>query len=196
MSSNNAVIKTWFAQPILEVFDLISEDENENLIKQIEFIKSNTQSGGKGWNTNVYNTYEKFSLHTSDFFNNLITKIEYNTDKFALQLGSEAEYKVNESWFNFYNKYDYQEYHYHPFSFFSAIYFFKNPENAGKTIFKSYEEPNMLPLKNLIRNKLSQSNCDYSPSARTLLIFKSNLLHMVSQSQSDEPRITASFNLV
>ena len=54
----------------------------------------------------------------------------------------------------------------------------------------------MLPLKNLIRNKLSQSNCDYSPSARTLLIFKSNLLHMVSQSQSDEPRITASFNLV
>ena len=43
MSSNNAVIKTWFAQPILEVFDLISEDENENLIKQIEFIKSNTQ---------------------------------------------------------------------------------------------------------------------------------------------------------
>ena len=98
MSSNNAVIKTWFAQPILEVFDLISEDENENLIKQIEFIKSNTQSGGEGWNTNVYNTYEKFSLHTSDFFNNLITKIEYNTDKFALQLGSEAEYKVNESW--------------------------------------------------------------------------------------------------
>jgi len=196
MSSNNAVIKTWFAQPILEVFDLISEDENENLIKQIEFIKSNTQSGGEGWNTNVYNTYEKFSLHTSDFFSNLITKIEYHTDKFALQLGSEAEYKVSESWFNYYNKYDYQEYHCHPLSLFSAIYFFKNPENAGKTIFKSYEEPNMLPLKNLIRNKLSQSNCDYSPSARTLLIFKSNLLHMVSQSQSDEPRITASFNLV
>ena len=196
MSSNNAVIKTWFAQPILEVFDLISEDENKNLIKQIEFIKSNTQSGGEGWNTNVYNTYEKFSLHTSDFFSNLITKIEYHTDKFALQLGSEAEYKVSESWFNYYNKYDYQEYHCHPLSLFSAIYFFKNPENSGKTIFKSYEEPNMLPLKNLIRNKLSQSNCDYSPSARTLLIFKSNLLHMVSQSQSDEPRITASFNLV
>ena len=196
MSSNNAVIKTWFAQPILEVFDLISEDENKNLIKQIEFIKSNTQSGGEGWNTNVYNTYEKFSLHTSDFFSNLITKIEYHTDKFALQLGSEAEYKVSESWFNYYNKYDYQEYHCHPLSLFSDIYFFKNPENSGKTIFKSYEEPNMLPLKNLIRNKLSQSNCDYSPSARTLLIFKSNLLHMVSQSQSDEPRITASFNLV
>ena len=67
MSSNNAVIKTWFAQPILEVFDLISEDENEYLIKQIEFIKSNTQSGGEGWNTNVYNTYERYSLHKSDF---------------------------------------------------------------------------------------------------------------------------------
>ena len=130
------------------------------------------------------------------FFNNLTTKIEYHTDKFALQLGSEAEYKVSESWFNFYNKYDYQEYHYHPLSFFSAIYFFKNPENAGKTIFKSYEEPNMLPLKNLKRNELSQSNCHYIPRERTLLIFKSNLLHMVSQSQSDEPRITASFNLV
>ena len=85
---------------------------------------------------------------------------------------------------------------YHPLSFFSAIYFFKNPENAGKTIFKSYEEPNMLPLKNLKRNDLSQSNCHYIPRERTLLIFKSNLLHMVSQSQSDEPRITASFNLV
>ena len=47
MSSNNAVIKTWFAQPILEVFDLISENENENLIKEIKTIKSNTQSGGQ-----------------------------------------------------------------------------------------------------------------------------------------------------
>ena len=86
MSSNNAVIKTWFAQPILEVFDLISEDENENLIKQIEFIKSNTQSGGEGWNTNVYNTYEKFSLHTSDFFNNLITGLSMFLDLIFLNL--------------------------------------------------------------------------------------------------------------
>ena len=196
MSLDKAVIKTWFAQPILEVFDLISENENENLVKEIESIKLNTQSGGEGWNTNVYNTYEKFSLHTSDFFNDLTTKIEYHTNKFAIQLGSESEYKVSESWFNFYNKHDYQEYHCHPFSFFSAIYFFKNPENAGETIFKSYEEPNMLPLKNLKINNLSQSNCHYNPKARTLLIFKSSLLHMVSQSQSDEPRITASFNLV
>ena len=42
-------------------------------VKEIDSIKLNTQSGGEGWNTNVYNTYEKFSLHTSDFFNNLIT---------------------------------------------------------------------------------------------------------------------------
>ena len=35
MSTNNAAIKTWYAQPILEVFDLISENENENLIKVI-----------------------------------------------------------------------------------------------------------------------------------------------------------------
>ena len=152
MSSNNAAIKTWFAQPILEVFDLISENENENLIKEIKSIKSNTQSGGQGWNTNVYNTYERYSLHKSDFFNNLTTKIEYHTDKFALQLGSEAEYKVSESWFNFYNKYDYQEYHYHPLSFFSAIYFNKtfHPNLKLSTITTMIPSQWLIPMNKII----------------------------------------------
>jgi len=192
---SKALIKTWFAQPILEISDLISKDENLILLNEIYKIKSITNSGGKGWNTSVYNTYEQYSLHDKDIFKNLINLIETNTKSFALQMGSDATYKVKESWFNYYKKGDYQEFHYHPGSYFSAIYFFKNPINSGKTVFRSFEEPNMLPLKNLRKNDLSYSSCEYVPENNTLLIFKSNLLHMVTQSQSDDIRITGAFNL-
>lgn len=192
---SNALVKTWFAQPILEVYDLISESENNILLNEIEKIQSNVPSGGEGWNASVYNTYEQYSLHDKSVFKNLINLIEMHTKKFALQLGSNADYIVNESWLNCYKKGDYQEYHYHPGSYFSAIYFFKNPNNSGTTIFRSFEEPNMMPLKNLEQNDLSFNNCKYEPKDKTLIIFKSNMQHMVTQSKSDETRITAAFNL-
>lgn len=192
---SNALVKTWFAQPILEVYDLISESENNILLNEIEKIQSNVPSGGEGWNASVYNTYEQYSLHDKSVFKNLINLIEMHTKKFALQLGSNADYNVNESWLNCYKKGDYQEYHYHPGSYFSAIYFFKNPNNSGTTIFRSFEEPNMMPLKNLEQNDLSFNNCKYEPKDKTLIIFKSNMQHMVTQSKSDETRITAAFNL-
>ena len=192
---SNALVKTWFAQPILEVYDLISESENNILLNEIEKIQSNVPSGGEGWNASVYNTYEQYSLHDKPMFKNLINLIETHTKKFALQLGSNADYIVNESWLNCYKKGDYQEYHYHPGSYFSAIYFFKNPNNSGTTIFRSFEEPNMMPLKNLEQNDLSFNTCKYEPKNKTLIIFKSNMQHMVTQSKSDETRITAAFNL-
>jgi len=192
---SNALVKTWFAQPILEVYDLISESENNILLNEIQKIQSNVSSGGEGWNASVYNTYEQYSLHDKSVFKNLINLIEIHTKKFALQLGSNADYIVNESWLNCYKKGDYQEYHYHPGSYFSAIYFFKNPNNSGTTIFKSFEEPNMMPLKNLKQNDLSFNTCKYTPKNKTLIIFKSNMQHMVTQSKSDETRITAAFNL-
>jgi len=192
---SNALVKTWFAQPILEVYDLISESENNILLNEIEKIQLNVPSGGEGWNASVYNTYEQYSLHDKPMFKNLINLIETHTKKFALQLGSNADYIVNESWLNCYKKGDYQEYHYHPGSYFSAIYFFKNPNNSGTTIFRSFEEPNMMPLKNLEQNDLSFNTCKYEPKNKTLIIFKSNMQHMVTQSKSDETRITAAFNL-
>ena len=191
----NGIIQAWFPTTIYYQDRLISEEENEKCVEHIMKIKETTKKGGDGWNTDVYNTHETYQLHTDDIFKNLCATIKEKTEMFAKELGSDAEYDIDESWFNLYNKDDYQEYHYHPSSHFSAVYFFTNPKNSGNLVFRSPLEPDMLPLKNIDNNDFSWGTCFYNPPAASLLIFRSSLMHMVGRCKNETPRITASFNI-
>ena len=190
------VVQAWFPTPIYYHDRLISEEENEKCVEHILKIKETTKSGGKYWNTDVYNTHLTHDLHTDDIFKNLCNVIKEKTTEFAKELGSDAEYNIDESWFNLYNEGDYQEYHYHPASYFSAVFFFTNPENSGNLVFRSPLEPDMLPLKNGQMNDFSWRNCFYNPPAASLIIFRSSLMHMVERCKNKTPRITGAFNFV
>ena len=104
--------------------------------------------------------------------------------------------KMMDLWGQVYNEGDYQEYHYHPASYFSAVFFFTNPENSGNLVFRSPLEPDMLPLKNGQMNDFSWRNCFYNPPAASLIIFRSSLMHMVERCKNKTPRITGAFNFV
>jgi uncharacterized protein (TIGR02466 family) len=188
-------IHKWFPTSICLIENLIEDKENKNLIKEIEKLKKITKKGGKEWKTDVYNTHETYNLHENYKFKNLCSKIKEYTINFANKLGSNADYKISSSWFNYYNKNDYQEFHIHPLSHFSAVYFFTNPKDSGKLIFKNPNGSKMFPLKNLKQNEMSYETCFYSPNERSLVIFQSDLWHMVEKCNNKSPRITGAFNL-
>jgi uncharacterized protein (TIGR02466 family) len=188
-------IDKWFPTSICIVENLIEDKENKNLIKEIEKIKKVTKKGGEEWNTDVYNTHATYNLHKNKKFKNLCTRVEKHTESFANELGSYFKYKISSSWFNYYNKGDYQEFHIHPLNHFSAVYFFTNPKNSGKLIFKNPNGSKMLPLKNLKYNELSYDTCSYDLKERSLIIFQSDLWHMVEKCNNKSPRITGAFNL-
>jgi uncharacterized protein (TIGR02466 family) len=188
-------IQTWFPTSIFFVENLISVEENNKLIKEIYTIKKNIKKGGKNWKTDVYNTNGTYELIKNIKFNNLFEKIEEQTLNFSKILGSNETYKISAGWFNYYNKGDYQEFHIHPSSYFSAVYFLKNPKGSGRLIFKNPLNK-MLPLKNLKYNEFSYETCSYNPPERSLIIFQSDLWHMVEKCKNVTPRITTAFNLI
>jgi uncharacterized protein (TIGR02466 family) len=189
-------IQLWFPTSIYVKEDIVSDKENLSYIKEIEKLKEEIHKGGNNWNTDVYNTCDTYDLCKNEILKKLCDKVEEHTNLFAKNLNSYYDYKINSSWFNYYNKNDFQELHYHANSTFSAVYFFTNPENSGKLSFENPIEPDMLPLKNVTEiNNLNCLTCNYNPSPRTLIIFRSNIRHMVSKGLNESPRITAAFNL-
>ena len=188
-------IDIWFPVSIAHVDNVISEKENNILVKEILKIKKNNLKGGANWASNVYNTHTTFDLRKNNKFNNLCNKVIEHVDVFSERLGSSYSHKINSSWFNCYDKNDYQEYHEHNKSIFSAVYFFKAPKGSGNLIFKDPKEPDMFPLENFKYNELSFQQCEYPPIERRLIIFRSYLSHMVKPGNNISPRITAAFNL-
>ena len=176
--------------------NVISDEENNFLIDELYKIKKNNEKGGSNWISKVYNTLGSYSLHNDKNFKNLRNVVSFHTNNFAKKLNSDYIYECKESWFNFYNKGDYQEYHTHPYSVFSAVYYFSNPLDSGKIIFENPIEPDMCPLKNVNKfDNLNSNLCTFQPNSKSLLIFRSNIRHMVEKNNNDETRITGAFNL-
>jgi uncharacterized protein (TIGR02466 family) len=189
-------IQLWFPTSIYVKENIISDKDNDIFITEIERLKSEIIKGGNNWNTDVYNTCSTYDLRKNKILKKLCKKVEEYTNIFATHFNSNHSYKINDCWFNYYHRNDFQESHHHANSIFSAVYFFSNPENSGKLSFENPIEPDMLPLKNVTEiNNLNCLTCDYNPLPKTLIIFRSNIRHMVSRGNNANPRITAAFNL-
>jgi uncharacterized protein (TIGR02466 family) len=189
-------IQLWFPTSIYVEENLFSDHENNIFIEEIEKLKFKIKKGGNNWNTDVYNTCESYDLQKNKILKKLCKKVEEHTNLFAKNFNSNHAYKISDSWFNYYNKNDFQETHHHANSIFSAVYFFTKPQNSGKLSFENPIEPDMLPLKNITEiNNLNCLSCNYDCMPKTLIIFRSNIRHMVSRGNNESPRITAAFNL-
>jgi len=185
-------IEKWFPTVVSVFEDVISEEENNYLIDNI--LKMKNKRGGELWSTDVYNTHGTYELTKDKKFNGLNKKIELNTKQFAKELGSDDAYKITSSWYNIYYSGDFQEYHYHEDNIFSAVYFFTNPKDSGKLVFKSPIK-DMFQLKKSKTNDLTHTCAYYNLKPRSLIIFRSYLDHMVEKCYNKEPRITAAYNL-
>jgi len=168
----------------------------KNLIKFcLDYQNKTKQNQGNWISKETYNTLNKFNLHEDKKFKILFDWVSNNVSEYAKKLNYESKFNCVESWFNIYNKYDYQEFHTHSTHTLSAVYFLKsNPKKSAKIFFKVKEDQTFNDLIVKSFDRFNSSTVSYEAVPGRLLIFKSNLPHCVERSEEDNTRISLAFN--
>ena len=94
----------------------------------------------------------------------------------------------------------YNSKHVHPTSHLSGVFWIKVPKNSGSIMFHSPEIFNRFQELDCYTDEFCyDSNCymthDFTPSEGKILIFPSSLEHEVKKNESNEDRISVSFNM-
>jgi len=174
--------------------NILSKEDRNILFDKITKLSETQSSGGQYWRANVKNSHGYYGLREDNDFNKLEDIITMHVNIFAAELKSNHNYKCDYGWYNVYDDNSYQEYHIHSNSIFSAVYFLSAPEGSSPLVFHCGVD-DMLPMKNIIEyNAYNNETHDYVPEDDTLVIFRSNLKHMVPKGNNTYPRITLSYN--
>jgi uncharacterized protein (TIGR02466 family) len=193
----------WFPTVIYKELCDDTTDSNKCLkIKALELQKNFENTVNTDWRCNTFNTlktYDYVQDHDSVVLS-LIEKARYRVHEFAKQYGVNKPIEsltVKDFWFNVAGNNAYQEYHQHALSHFSVVYYVNAPKKSGNIVFQSSEniiDMFPLPLDSQNFTELSFKTCSYEPQESMMLIFRSNLMHMVEMNLSGEDRISIAIN--
>ena len=193
------MIEEWFPTPIY--FTDLKNIDNQILKKRAYDLKENNPNVSSDWLCDTFNTLDKDYLLNNDDDKAIINLIETTGEhvyKFAEEFGLSAEkYDLvcRDFWFNIANTGDYQEFHQHPNNHLSAVYYVQTDKQSGNIVFRNPESiGDMFQIPNDIDTRLSYKSARYEPNESRLLIFKSNLLHMVEKNKSNRDRISIAMN--
>lgn len=188
------MIESWFPT-LFSINDLNFKGLHEHYIKQMYEVKNNTPSTDQ-WECDTYGSFGTFDLRTEPLYKSLIDKSIECVNQFAKEFGiDKAKAKCNGAWFNISAPGNFQEFHMHAMSHFSAVYYVKTPLNCGNIIFKSHEaDTNMFLLPYDRKVPSNWSTMFYPAIEGRLIIFRSNLQHMVAKNMSKEDRISIAMN--
>ena len=193
------MIEEWFPTKIYYADIDDSVEKNAKLEKHAyDIFKKYKNEINSDWNCDTFNTLNKnYKLGNSndDFIEKFIKEISQHVFKYAESYGlSPTKHLLtcDQFWFNIAKKGNYQEYHQHPNSHFSIVYYVKSNLNSGNTIFKNHSS--LFDSYSLPSTSNNFNYCTYEPKEGRLLIFRSNLLHMVEKNKNEEDRISISAN--
>lgn len=147
-----------------------------------------------------YSTAGVVNLIEEEIFEELIRVCTHRVNIFASEYNVHGTVKCCEAWINVNSPGDYQEFHIHEYTAFSAVYYVKTPLNSGiLELLKGSEFFNINPTlfnNNNSRTINSRTREVFTPHEHDLIIFRSDLPHRVSKNNSSEDRISISMNFV
>jgi len=198
MSSQH--VNLWF--PTLIWSQHLDAVQNNYLISKALELKKVFTTAKTDWKCNTFNTLDQYDWKNDNDFavNDLIDQCKTKVHEFSKEYGVDVnidQVTCKDFWFNIAEPGAYQEYHQHPNSHFSLTYYLSTPENCGNIVFRSFEsmfDMHDLPIQEKDLNTASYKTCSYTPQESVLVIFRSNLLHMVEQNLSNQPRISVTMN--
>ena len=173
---------------------------NAYLAEKAYSLKKEYPNAPSDWRCDTYNTMQVYNpfLDNDPIISNLIDYCQKEVLIFSKEFGvdkSLSDLECKDFWFNIAGDGGYQEYHQHSDSHFSVVYYVNAEENCGDIVFKSVESLiDMFPLPVSNYNLASYKTCFYKPKKSTILIFRSNLLHMVEKNHSGKDRISIAMN--
>tara|TARA_R110000822_G_scaffold211437_1_gene347079 strand:- start:26 stop:610 length:585 start_codon:yes stop_codon:yes gene_type:complete len=167
------------------------------LIKKCYDIQS-LKHGDAGWVEKPYTTFNSHNIcHDKDF--KKINKFVADAVKNYCLINSYDSNKIQtvptQGWLNIYKKGDGQEYHTHPRSVISVIYFLKLPKDSPKVYFK----PPFVDMIDPAITELTHNNMqliEINPEEGSVIVFRSHLPHMVARHNSNEERISLAYNFL
>ena len=185
------MIENVFATPIYKSDDLYDFSVEER--KVLDDIDMHPNNGGN------FTTTNKKMLNQHQF-SKLKIWCKKHLYRFCNELGvdDKCQVYITQSWFNINRKFTKHHTHYHPNSLISAILYVHGTSNQGEgqpTIF--YRDTNTV-FGNLTAFKEGNTYNSQKVAIKfeigRLILFPSTLLHEVSTTEIDTPRVSMSFN--
>ena len=185
-----------FTTPIYKTNVILEESNRLNYIDKAESLLK-TLPQNKNWRCDTFTTLDKYDMINDPLFKDVINEIKSHVIKFSKEFGCGSDdVSILDSWINVARPGDYQEYHIHTGSHFSIAYYLQSQQDSGNIVFRSHEaDTDMFPLPIRDLTPLSYKTMSFEPQNGMLLIFRSNLRHMVEKNLSDNNRISISMNL-
>ena len=188
-------IKLYFPTTIYAEGNLFDSEQNKVWSDKLLELQNHVPNGGIDWEGDTYTTHGTYDLMNDKLFEPLLDKIQYHVNAFTNEHDSDYEHTCNSAWGNINQPGTYQEFHSHPSSVFSCVYYPKVPTGSGDIIFESPLVPDMMPIKGIKKiGDLSIQRIWYTPEEGMLIIFRSYLRHSVRMGTNTEPRISIALN--
>jgi uncharacterized protein (TIGR02466 family) len=100
---------------------------------------------------------------------------------------------VTQSWLNVTNSGEFHHKHRHPNSFLSGVFYFNAEKDVDKITFFKTEQA-QLRIRTEVWNPYNSESWYFPVETGKLVLFPSTLEHMVTKTESKEPRISLAFN--
>ena len=194
INENNIV--DLFPTPLYVATDVLTEEENQELVDHIISIQDKQPGRGKDlWHSGIGSPKNSFGLDIKDKqFDLILKRAHYHMEQYTKTIKADVrmDYMNKEWWWNLYEGHNYQEYHNHVPHLFSGVYYAKVPPGSSDIKFRHPAWSLYIPHQN--QTAYNSDACNFKLYERVMIIFPSSLLHCVACGQNTEPRISFSFN--
>ena len=185
-----------FPTPLYVVTDVLTEEENDELVNHILSIQDREVGKGKDlWHSGVGSPKNSFGLELKDKeFDLILERAHLHVGQYVNTLNADVriDHMHKQWWWNVYGNHNYQEYHSHVPHLFSGVYYARVPK--GSSDIKLRHPAWNINLPHINQNKYNSDTCNFKLYERVMIIFPSTLLHCVPSGENTEPRISFSFN--
>ena len=175
----------------LENFPLVKKRVVSYIYKEKEkFPESVVKSNIGGWQS-------KYNYITSD---NILTQIISGGLSYLRSFYKFPNMSIKSIWININKKNNFNRLHNHPECDLSGVLWINIPKGSGNLEFESPHSFTAYSVVNSYSEKFKLDSYNYPgykmyPKEGSMLVFPSYLEHMVKPNESDEDRISVSFNL-
>lgn len=168
------------------VWSMLLDNEEHHIYNYVQLLEDIQNSEMTLRTSNVGGWQSKKNLHKEPVFRELVRNIEKISQNIMYSF-SEKKVKINEMWANINDKYDYNTHHVHE-GILSGTFYLQVPDKSGDLVFVN---PVVRSQTSIIR----PSDVNITPQKLVCIIFPSWLEHYVQQNQSNDKRISISFNI-
>lgn len=175
------------------VFDDHCKYVDKLVSKCDEIQNKNVAVGGENWiSQSVYNTENTYDVNEDKDFEPIVNFIRECAGDYFKELNYSGTLTHTNTFFNIYNKYDYQDWHDHPGTSFSGVYCLSGDKGCADIHFTDFNGKVEINVKEFTTDNSTTWKEEFIGGK--FIIFRSDLLHCVNRHELDTKRYSLATN--